>query len=140
MPHKTLNQVIIHLLFTYKSYFVKFSHLKKYNKHMDFSANLKKLLEEKDIQVKELASGTGISKNTIDNYLSGQKSLPNAENAIKIAQFLGVSAEFLVTGKTHYEKKHAALPELLLCKMEQLSGKDLESIAKIVDALSEKYI
>ena len=107
---------------------------------MDFSANLKKLLDEKDIQVKALASGTGISKNTVDNYLSGQKSLPNAENVIKIAQFLGVSAEYLVTGKTNYEKRHAALPEQLLCKMEQLSGKDIEAITKIVDALSEKYV
>ena len=128
------------LLLTYKSHFVKFKHLKKYNRRMDFSANLKKLLDEKDIQVKELASGTGISKNTVDNYLSGQKSLPNAENVIKIAQFLGVSAEYLVTGKTNYEKRHAALPEQLLCKMEQLSGKDIEAITKIVDALSEKYV
>lgn len=52
------------------------------------------------MQIKELSAKTGISKNTIDNYLSGQKSLPNAENAIKIAKVLGTSAEFLVTGKT----------------------------------------
>ena len=45
----------------------------------------------KEIEVKELAHGTGISKNTIDNYLSGQKSIPNAENAVKIAKFLGIS-------------------------------------------------
>jgi hypothetical protein len=35
---------------------------------------------------------------------------------------------------------NAALPEPLLCKMEQLSGKDLEAVTKIVDALSEKYV
>ena len=107
---------------------------------MDFSENLKKLLDEKDIQVKELASGIGISKNTIDNYLSGQKSLPNAENAIEIAKFLGVSTEYLVTGSTNYEKRHTALPERLLCKMEQLNNKDIEAISKIVDALCEKYV
>lgn len=107
---------------------------------MDFSENLKKLLDEKDIQVKELASGIGISKNTIDNYLSGQKSLPNAENAIKIAKFLGVSTEYLVTGSANYEKRHTALPERLLCKMEQLNNKDIEAISKIVDALCEKYV
>ena len=66
---------------------------------MDFAENLKNLLDMRDIQVKELSAETGISKNTLDNYLSGQKSIPNAENAIKIARCLGVSAEYLVTGK-----------------------------------------
>ena len=58
---------------------------------MCFAENLKELLELKDIEIKELANGTGISKNTIDNYLSGQKSIPNAENAVKIAKYLGTT-------------------------------------------------
>ena len=45
---------------------------------MSFAENLKEMLDSKDIEIKELAHGTGISKNTIDNYLSGQKSIPNA--------------------------------------------------------------
>ena len=55
---------------------------------MSFAENLKDLLDSKEIEVKELAHGTGISKNTLDNYLSGQKSIPNAENAVKIAKLL----------------------------------------------------
>ena len=65
---------------------------------MCFAENLKELLDSKDIEIKELAYGTGISKNTIDNYLSGQKSIPNAENAVKIAKYLGTTVEYLVTG------------------------------------------
>ena len=33
---------------------------------MCFAENLKEILESKDIEIKELAHGTGISKNTID--------------------------------------------------------------------------
>ena len=35
---------------------------------MSFAENLKEMLEIKDIEIKELANATGISKNTIDNY------------------------------------------------------------------------
>lgn len=35
---------------------------------------------------------------TIDNYLRENTSQPTAENAVKIAQALGVSVEYLVTG------------------------------------------
>lgn len=66
---------------------------------MSFSENLREIIDFRGIQLKELATKTGISKNTIDNYLSGQKSLPNIENGVKIAQSLGVTVEYLVTGK-----------------------------------------
>lgn len=105
---------------------------------MDFAENLKNLLDMRDIQVKELSAETGISKNTLDNYLSGQKSIPNAENAIKIARCLGVSAEYLVTGKPACGK-YPALPEPLLQKMAQLGKRDLAVITQVVNALAEKY-
>ena len=69
---------------------------------MSFAENLKYALDLRDMQVKELAAKTGISKNTIDNYLSGQKSLPNIENGYKIAQALSVSMEYLVTGDFNF--------------------------------------
>ena len=65
---------------------------------MSFKENLKSELEYQDIQLKELAAKTGISKNRIGNYLTGHNSLPAADNAVKIAQALGVSVEYLVTG------------------------------------------
>lgn len=68
---------------------------------MSFSENLREILDTRDIEVKELAFGTGISKNTIDNYLSGQKSLPNAENAVKIAKYIGTTVEYLVLGEAN---------------------------------------
>ena len=49
--------------------------------------------------VKELADQTGLKKHTIDNYLSVRGRMPAADAAVRIAHALGVSVEYLVTGK-----------------------------------------
>ena len=66
---------------------------------MGFAENVRSELEFQDIQIKELAEKSGISKNTLDKYLSGRKVQPGVENAVKIAQVLGVSVEYLTDGK-----------------------------------------
>ncbi|GHU52439.1 hypothetical protein FACS1894200_13000 [Spirochaetia bacterium] len=66
---------------------------------MGFRENLKNELSYNSILVKELAVTSGVPKRTIDKYLTEQGSIPSAENAVKIAQALGVTVEFLVTGK-----------------------------------------
>ena len=104
---------------------------------MSFSANLKALLGERKMQIKDLSAKTGISKNTIDNYLSGQKSLPNAENAIKIAAAMNTTVEYLVTGsKTldaggKYKKLFAAI--------ERLDDKDFSALAFLVTTMLHHY-
>ena len=66
---------------------------------MGFKEILKDELNYKDIQSKELAARTGISLFTINHYLASNGNAPSAENALKIAQALGVSVEYLMTGK-----------------------------------------
>ncbi|MDR0512301.1 MAG: helix-turn-helix domain-containing protein [Treponema sp.] len=66
---------------------------------MSFSKHLKGELEYRGMLVKELAHATGISKSTLDNYLLTNGTMPSAENAVAIAQVLGVTVEYLVTGK-----------------------------------------
>lgn len=66
---------------------------------MGFRENLKDELTFKDIQTKELAAKTGISLNTLNHYLVQNSATPSVENAVKIASALGVSVEYLVTGK-----------------------------------------
>jgi transcriptional regulator with XRE-family HTH domain len=65
---------------------------------MGFNENLKGELGYKGIPVKELAHATGIPKQTIDNYLLSNGSMPPADKAVAIAQALGVTVEYLVTG------------------------------------------
>ena len=71
---------------------------------MGFAENVRSELEFQDIQIKELAEKSGISKNTLDKYLSGRKVQPGVENAVKIAKVLGVSVEYLTDGKESSSK------------------------------------
>ena len=103
---------------------------------MSFAENLKEMLDSKDIEIKELSHGTGISKNTIDNYLSGQKSIPNAENAVKIAKFLGTTVEFLVEGSDSNCKAKTSEVSQLIYNLNHLKKEDFEAIRKIVKSLS----
>lgn len=66
---------------------------------MGFKENLKIELDYKGMKVKELAFISGVNKRTLDQYLSSAAKMPSAENAVKIANALGVSVEYLVTGK-----------------------------------------
>ena len=68
---------------------------------MGFRENLKNELVFQDIRIKELAYKSGINPRTIEQYLSSAAKMPSAENAVKIANALGVSVEYLVTGKTN---------------------------------------
>ncbi len=103
---------------------------------MSFSKNLRDLLDYKGIELKELSAGTGISKNTLDNYLSGQKSLPNIENGVKIAKFLGVSAEYLVYGNSFALESQDSL-EKIVSNLKKLNKTDFFSIANIVNSLAK---
>jgi transcriptional regulator with XRE-family HTH domain len=66
---------------------------------MGFKDNLKSELAYSGMLVKELASKSGVNKFSIDNYLNKRGQIPSVEAAVKIARVLGVSVEYLVTGK-----------------------------------------
>lgn len=55
-------------------------------------------LEYKGLSNKELAIAVGIDPSNISKGLKNKNS-PSVETAVKIAQVLGVTVEFLVTGK-----------------------------------------
>lgn len=61
----------------------------------NFNENLKKMLEVNQLTISELAKKTSIPYTTIQNYLKSD-SIPNVENAFKIAQVFNCSMEFLL--------------------------------------------
>lgn len=92
-----------------------------------FRDNLKEQIEYKGMIIKELAAKTGISKRTIDTYVDNRAVVPNAEIAVKLAEALDTSVEFLVKGvegkpkidvpkktKQHYEKYKKIFDDLEL--------------------------
>lgn len=103
---------------------------------MGFKETLKDELTFQDIQTKELAVKTGISLNTLNHYLASNGNSPSAENALKIAQVLGVSVEYLMTGKNAKiasninPKVKKLIPEL-----NYLSDDDLDLISSVAKRL-----
>ncbi|MDR3284486.1 MAG: helix-turn-helix domain-containing protein [Treponema sp.] len=111
---------------------------------MGFRENLKELLEFSGLEQKELAAQTGISLRTIENYLKQAtiSSIPSADKAVLIAQVLGVSVEYLVTGsEAQREKTIASLrPDIraLLRSIELLDEKDRKLILVLAEGLKER--
>lgn len=70
-----------------------------------FRETLRSELDFQDIKVKELAVKTGISQRTLEGYLGARGSIPPADVAVKIAQVLNVSVEYLVTGDSEQNAK-----------------------------------
>jgi transcriptional regulator with XRE-family HTH domain len=93
---------------------------------MGFGENLKSELAYRDMLVKELSALTGISRHTLDNYLNVRRNIPTAENAVKIAQVLNVSVEYLVTGQEKPQKKSTLSLEIvdLIQTIKQLDEND----------------
>ncbi|MDR3284385.1 MAG: helix-turn-helix domain-containing protein [Treponema sp.] len=108
---------------------------------MGFKDNLKTELDYSGMLIKELAVRSGVNRRTIDNYLSTHNCLPSAEAAVKIAQVLGVSVEYLITGQESAGGKVDSLfvPELrpLLQTIAQLNEEHRAVIDTIARALKE---
>lgn len=68
-------------------------------RQMAFKDRLREEIEFKGMLVKEVAAAAGISNSTFLSYIDARGVLPNVETAVKIAETLGVSVEYLVTGK-----------------------------------------
>jgi transcriptional regulator with XRE-family HTH domain len=110
---------------------------------MGFRENLKSELLYQGMLVKELSALTGISKHTIDNYLNVNNYMPAADTAIKIAQALGVSVEYLVTGhETHH--KTAQMPlnpktRALVQANEELNEAGCDIVLELAKSLKTGY-
>ena len=80
---------------------------------MAFNENLKETIACSGLQQKELEDKTKIPIRTIQKYIQINSSKPPVENAVKLAKVLGVTVEYLVTGKEQADKSYASLgPEL----------------------------
>ena len=106
---------------------------------MGFKENLKTELEYQGIKIKDLAEQSGVKRRTIDHYLMTNPQEPSVTNALKIAQALSVSVEYLVTGK----ELHGKIPltkDLLnfINGYLTLNGEQRDVVQEMVRVLREK--
>ncbi|MBQ9207456.1 MAG: helix-turn-helix transcriptional regulator [Treponema sp.] len=95
---------------------------------MSFRENLRNELNFQDLQTKELAQKTGINKRTLDGYLAKNGNEPTVGNAVKIAQVLGVSVEYLTTGKDSDFSGENSSQEMILFHKYRNFVKKIESL------------
>ena len=110
---------------------------------MGFKENLKSELSFQGILVKELSAQTGIKKRTIDNYLREKGNIPSAEIAVKIAEVLNVSVEFLVTGKDRKtsldnSENYSADVRLLAKKISKMNENEKKPVTVVIDEIERQ--
>ena len=94
---------------------------------MGFKENLKSELAFSGMLVKELAAKTGVNKYSLDNYLNARGQIPSVEVGFRIAQALGVSVEYLITGG-----------ESNVSGNEVKSNNDIRLIVRIIEQLDDE--
>jgi transcriptional regulator with XRE-family HTH domain len=107
---------------------------------MNFRENLKTELAYKGMLVKELAALSGVSRHTLDNYLNVRGHIPSADIAVKIAQTLEVSVEYLVNGHESPSQPSSLSPEMKahLKTLQQLSEPDRKMIYSIAQLFKKQ--
>lgn len=112
---------------------------------MSFGKNLKEAMKVSNLTTKELSVKTGIKESTISSYLKNEGAQPTAEKAVKIAEALNTSVEFLVTGfekqtpDATFEIRNAGKYDEIIKTFEKLPADAQNPIARLVSELSKKF-
>lgn len=111
-----------------------------YSLFMDFRSRLREEIENSGLLDKEVAAKANISKRTIDSYVGSQGCIPSADVAVRLAQVLNTTVEYLVTGETSsFQTSNDNKIKSITSKLKHFSEKDLSIINSVVDGLDEKY-
>ena len=106
-----------------------------------FADRLREEIEYIGISQRELAEKAGIKKRALDMYLGYRESMPAVDVAVKLAEVLNVSVEYLVTGKTPMHKRECAKISKYK-KIEDdltfLTPRVLESVENMIHSLAER--
>jgi len=103
--------------------------------HEEFIEILEGLLKDKALSQKELAEKIGLRRPSISDWKK-KGTYPYADVAVKIAEILGVSVEYLITGKnaegiTREEGE-------LLAAFRLLDSRDQEDVLGIIQGKIER--
>lgn len=73
-------------------------------------------------------------------YVGGRETMPPANNAVKIANALGITVEYLVTGQDN-SKESPVSPESrkLLSLYSILDERDKQTVMDMIESMAERY-
>lgn len=96
---------------------------------MTLKERIKKLADEQNLSLPALESKLGFGNSTIVKW---DKSTPNADKLNKVAQYFGVSMDYLLTGKEASASVSTSQSD------DGLTDRDKKDIAKDVNNIMEK--
>lgn len=100
-----------------------------------FAENLLNLLEQKNLKKSDLSKSIGLPDQTVRNWF-GRESIPAADVCFKVAKYLGVTMEYLITGESEEPKAF----DPLIAKIQKLTPEQKEDIEDLVDVkLARSY-
>lgn len=106
-----------------------------------FSKRLSSEIDYLGLNRKEFAAKSNIKKRALDAYLGPQQSMPPADTAVKIAAALGVSVEYLVTGKEYKQtidiSRYIQFKEIL-DDLAVLPEETFEPIKAVIKSFAER--
>lgn len=92
-----------------------------------------RLLKEKDVKTADVCRATGIKAPTFSDWKKG-KSAPNVDKLILIAEYFGVSVQYLRTGKEREYTIEMADMDAELIMMEKRIKEYTLKMSKLSDA------
>lgn len=97
------------------------------------------------LTTKELSSRSGIKEETINSYLKTNGAMPTADKAVKLAEALNTSVEFLVTGferkstNNTYEIHSGSRYYNFFSEMEKLPYDSRNSLIRFVESIVHNF-
>ena len=105
---------------------------------MGVKENLREEMDFQDVKPKELSDKTGISVNTLRNYINNHDALPNIDSAVKIAKALNTSVEELVEGRKNKDAlQKSDKSGKFLSIFIQLSENEQKSVIALIEKIKK---
>jgi len=92
--------------------------------------NLRTVINNSGLIIKEIAAKSGVNKRTIDKWVGRNATEPKINDFFKVCQVLGITVEHLLTGHPPDGIPHEIFE--LARKIESLPTKDREEIMLLV--------
>ena len=105
---------------------------------MTFGDRLRDLIERREIKQKELAPLLNIGKSTLSGYVCNDRT-PDMEQIVRIAEFFGVTTDYLLGCESTPESIPLSNDERgLLSNLRSLDKEQQEIICKLAEMLAKK--
>lgn len=101
-----------------------------------FSKNLKKYMESRGKNQKEIASIVGVSAPTVSEWLNNKK-YPRIDKIEILANYFGILKSDLIEDKSEFEKKNDAIADIII---RMRKDDDFLSVVEVLNKLDEEKL